>query len=182
MCENCLIMNWFLMLDWSPYIVGLGIGFLVWLSFLLSNKPLGCSTAYARSVGMIEKLFHGKKVHNKEYYKKFEPVIDWEWMLVIGIVLGAFISSFISGSFKFEVIPFLWEKIFDSNVFLRLAVAVLGGIFVGFGARMAGGCTSGHGISGTLQLSLSSWIAIICFFIGGILTAFFIYDILGGML
>lgn len=174
-------MNWFLSSGWSPYVVGFGIGILVWLSFLLSNKAIGCSTAYARSTGMIEKIFHGKKVYNKEYYQKFEPRIDWEWMLVIGIIFGAFISSLFSGSFDLEFVPMLWESFFGSNVFLRLVVAVFGGFLVGFGARMAGGCTSGHGISGTLQLSLSSWIAIICFFAGGILTAFFIYNIIGGL-
>jgi len=54
----------------------------------------------------------------------------------------------------------------------------LGGIIMGFGARWAGGCTSGHGISGTLQLAVSSWLAAICFFAGGILTAMFIYKVL----
>ena len=44
-----------------------------------------------------------------------------------------------------------------------------------YGARLAGGCTSGHGISGTLQLAVSSWIAVICFFVGGIVTALLLY-------
>ena len=173
-------MNWFFTSIWSPYLVGIGIGILVWLSFLLSNKPLGCSTAYARSTGMIEKLFFGKKVHKKVYYQKFEPKIDWEWMLVIGIIIGAFISAYTSGVFNLEIIPSLWDDTFGSNVYFRLIVAVFGGFLIGFGARMSGGCTSGHGISGTLQLSLGSWIAIICFFVGGIFTAFFIFDIIGG--
>jgi uncharacterized membrane protein YedE/YeeE len=58
---------------------------------------------------------------------------------------------------------------------LRLAIALLGGILLGLGARWAGGCTSGHGISGTLQLALSSWVAAICFFAGGILVAGLMY-------
>ena len=44
-----------------------------------------------------------------------------------------------------------------------------------FGARLAGGCTSGHGISGTLQLSVGSWIALVCFFIGGAATAMLMF-------
>jgi len=44
-------------------------------------------------------------------------------------------------------------------------------MIMGLGARWAGGCTSGHGISGTLQLSVASWVAAICFFAGGIVTA-----------
>ncbi|MFO7991454.1 MAG: YeeE/YedE thiosulfate transporter family protein [Thermoplasmata archaeon] len=160
---------------WSPYVVGFGIGVLVWLSFLLSNKAIGCSTAYARTFGMMEVLVRGKKVKEKLYYKKFVPKIDWEWMLVIGVIVGAFISSFLSGSFKVEMVPAIWEKSLGSSVLLRFVGAFIGGLLLGFGARMAGGCTSGHGISGTIQLALSSWLAFIFFFIGGILTAFLLY-------
>ncbi len=59
--------------------------------------------------------------------------------------------------------------------FARWIVAFIGGIVMGIGARWANGCTSGHGISGTLQLAVSSWLAAICFFIGGIVTAILIY-------
>jgi hypothetical protein len=48
-------------------------------------------------------------------------------------------------------------------------------MILGIGARWAGGCTSGHGISGTLQLAVSSWLATLSFFIGGILTAMILY-------
>ena len=160
---------------WSPYIVGAGIGVLVWLSFLLSNKAIGCSTAYARTFGMLEKSVRGKKVDEKPYYKKFIPKIDWEWMLVLGIVVGAFLSSIISGSFRVEMVPLVWEEMIGSSYIIRFLGALIGGILLGFGARMAGGCTSGHGISGTIQLALSSWLAFIFFFIGGILTAFLLY-------
>ncbi len=53
-----------------------------------------------------------------------------------------------------------------------------GGVLMGLGARWAGGCTSGHGISGTMQLALSSWIAAACFFAGGIAGAMLIYRVL----
>ncbi|MGM0401034.1 MAG: YeeE/YedE thiosulfate transporter family protein, partial [Chloroflexota bacterium] len=61
----------------------------------------------------------------------------------------------------------------------RVIVALVGGVCIGFGARWADGCTSGHGISGTLQLTISSWISTICFFIGGIVTAHIIFRIIG---
>lgn len=160
---------------WSPYFVGLCIGLLEVLSFLLSNKALGCSTAYARTMGMLERLFRGKKVKEKPYYKKVIPTIEWQWMLVLGIVVGAFISSMLSGGFKIEILPRLWAVTLGTNFFTRFGGAVLGGILIGFGARMAGGCTSGHGISGTLQLAVSSWLAFLCFFAGGILTAFLMF-------
>jgi len=160
---------------WSPYIVGVGIGVIVWLGFLLSNKAIGCSTAYARTFGMLEKAARGKKVEEKPYFKKFVPKIDWEWMLVLGVVVGAFLSSIISGSFRVEMVPLVWEETIGSSYIIRFVGALIGGILLGFGARMAGGCTSGHGISGTIQLALSSWLAFIFFFIGGILTAFLLY-------
>lgn len=172
-------MNWLTQTSWSPYIVGLGIGILSWLTFLLSKKPIGCSTAFARTSGMIEKVFKGKKVEQKLYYQEIKPVVDWEWMLVLGIVIGSFISSLLSGDFQWQWIPSRWEITFGGSVFLRIIIALIGGIFLGFGARWTGGCTSGHGISGTLQLAVSSWISAICFFIGGIMTALFLYNVIG---
>ena len=174
------MLEWLFMEQWSPYIAGIGIGVLCWFAFLLSDKPIGCSTAFTRSSGMIERIFGGLKVNEKPYYKKFTPSIDWEVMLVVGIVIGAFISSMISGVFQLQWVPSTWATSFGDNFSLRLIVALMGGILLGFGSRWAGGCTSGHGISGTLQLALSSWIAFICFFAGGVAAAYFIFHILGG--
>jgi uncharacterized membrane protein YedE/YeeE len=165
---------------WSPYIVGVGIGVLSWLTFLLSDKPIGCSTAFTRTSGMIEKLFRGNKVLEKPYYKKFTPTIDWEWMLVLGVVIGSFISANLSGSFRLIWIPGLWAGTFGASHGPRLITAFIGGIFMGLGSRWAGGCTSGHGISGTLQLTVSSWLAAISFFIGGIASAMLIYRVFTG--
>jgi uncharacterized protein len=164
---------------WSPYAVGIGIGILSWFSFLISRKPLACSTSFARTSGMIEKLFSGKKVDQKPYYKKIGLAVDWQWMLVVGIIIGSLISALLSGDFHWQWVPSLWEAAFGGNPLLRVIVALVGGICIGFGARWAGGCTSGHGISGTLQLAVSSWISAICFFIGGILTAHIIFTLIG---
>lgn len=173
-------MEWLTMQRWSPYLVGAGIGVLSWLTFLLSNKPLGCSTAFARTSGMIERLLRGPKVEKRAYYRKFAPVIDWEWVLVLGVFLGALISALTSGTFRLTLEHGYWVSHFGSAPVPRLAAALLGGILMGFGARWAGGCTSGHGISGTLQMAVSSWIAAICFFAGGIGAAFLIFGVLGG--
>ena len=156
---------------WSPYVVGIGIGILSWFTFLISNKPIACSTTFAKSSGMIEKLFRGEKVAQKAYYEKINLKIDWQFMLVIGIVLGSFLSATLSGSFGLQWVPDLWANQYGSNPLLRIGAAVIGGIFLGLGARWADGCTSGHGISGTMQLTLSSWVSAISFFIGGILAA-----------
>jgi len=171
-------MNWLLELQWSPYVVGIGIGVLSWFTWLVSNKHIGCSTSFSRTAGMIEKLFRGKKFESKLYYQEVKPEVDWQCMLVIGVVIGAFISSLLSGDFHLQWIPSIWGLNFGSNTLLRLTVALAGGILLGFGSRWADGCTSGHGISGTMQLAVSSWISAICFFVGGILMAQLIFYVI----
>lgn len=168
-------MNWLTEVRWSPYVVGAGIGILSWFTMLISKKPLGCSTTFARTAGMLEKVFKGKQVEEKPYYQKVQPKVDWQFMLVIGIIIGSFISAMLSNDFSWEWVPGIWAATFGTNVLLRLGAAVLGGILLGFGARWADGCTSGHGISGAMQLSVGSWISAICFFIGGIAMAFFLF-------
>ena len=171
-------MEWLTMARWSPYAVGIGIGLLSCLAFLLSDKPIGCSTAFARTSGMLERLFRGRKTLEKAYYKKFVPEVDWEWMLVVGVVIGAFVSAKLSGSFEAKWVPDVWSQAAGGSAVVRWVVALVGGVIMGFGARWAGGCTSGHGISGTLQLAVSGWIAAICFFIGGIATAMLLFKVI----
>jgi hypothetical protein len=84
------------------------------------------------------------------YYRKISPTIDWQSMLIIGTMMGAALSAYLSGGFRVSLIPLLFEKFLGADAMLRLTVALLGGILMGLGARWAGGCTSGHGISGTL--------------------------------
>jgi uncharacterized protein len=163
---------------WSPYVVGAGIGVLSWLAFLLSNKPIGCSTAFARTAGMIEGIFARERVREKPYYRLFAPSINWEWMLVVGVIVGAFISAQLSGTWGLRWVPERWVEGFGAVASVRLIVAFVGGVLMGLGARWAGGCTSGHGISGTLQLAVSGWIAVACFFASGTAAAMLIYRIL----
>lgn len=164
---------------WSPYLVGMGIGMLSWLTFLISRQPIACSTTFARLIGMVEMLFGGKKVELKPYYHKLKLVVDWQMMLVLGVVIGAFLSALLSGDFRLQWVPSSWENSFGTDPILRVVMALAGGVILGFGARWADGCTSGHGISGTLQLAVSSWISAVCFFIGGILAAHLIFRIIG---
>jgi uncharacterized membrane protein YedE/YeeE len=99
-------------------------------------------------------------------------------MLVIGLACGAFISAWLSGELHAVWVPSLWESSFGTNAILRFIAALAGGVFIGLGARWAGGCTSGHGISGTIQLVVSSWLAVMCFFAGGIITAILLFKVL----
>lgn len=163
---------------WSPYAVGIGIGVLSWFTFLISGRPIACSTSFAKLSGIIERAIRGPAVEQRPYFRKIHLVVGWQMMLVVGVVIGSFLSAMLSGSFDAQWVPSLWEASFGDSTMLRLGVALLGGVVIGFGARWAGGCTSGHGISGTMQLALSSWIAAVCFFAGGIVTAHIIFSVL----
>lgn len=163
--------------SWLPYIVGCGIGVLAVLCLILSDTTLGTSTTYVRCGGMIERLFRGTCVLDKTYYQQTPPRVDWQFMLVVGIVVGALISALLSHQFKWQAVPALWTSNFGPAVLPRMVVAFMGGVLLGLGGRWAGGCTSGHGISGTMQLAISSWIATICFFIGGVIVAMLMYKV-----
>ena len=172
-------MEWLFLPRWPAMVVGVSIGLLECLAFLLLDKPIGCSTAFARTGGMIERAL-GRPVMEKPYYKLFPPVVDWEWVFVAGIPVGAFLAASLSGEFRLKWVPPLWQQAFGPGIPLRLAVAAAGGFLVGLGARWAGGCTSGHGISGSLQLAVSSWLASAAFFAGGILSARLLFSLSGG--
>jgi hypothetical protein len=162
---------------WSPYLVGALIGVLSMATFYFSNQPIGASTAYARLAGLIGKLLSKSHTESLKFYQETKPKIQWDVMLLFGILFGAYIAAYTGGEFTARWIPQLWEEHFGSSYALRLGIAFLGGAIMAFGARLAGGCTSGHGISGTMQLSVGSWLALICFFIGGAVTANLIFGI-----
>jgi hypothetical protein len=166
---------------WSPYLAGAGIGILMTLAFLLSNRPIGCSTAYLKARGMLGQLVAPERTGATEYYRRFAPTVDWYFMIVPGIVIGAFLAAWLSGTFGLEVIPAFWAEQIGTSVVLRWAVGLAGGILLGFGSRWAGGCTSGHGIGGNIQLSIASMLASAGFFIGGILVALALFGIPWGL-
>ncbi len=163
---------------WSPYLVGAAIGVLSWITFALMGKALGTSTTLVRWAGLIESLFAYDHVVGNTYYQKYlvdKPAIDWQMLLVIGLPIGAALGAWLTGSFHVERVPELWKWRFGPSRWVRYAAAFAGGFLLLFGARLAGGCTSGHGISGGLQLSLSSWIFFAAFFAAALGTAFAIY-------
>jgi hypothetical protein len=162
---------------WSPYLVGALIGVLSMATFYFSDKPLGVSTSYARLAGLIGNLFSKGHTETLKFYQDKKPKIEWEVMLMFGIVLGAFAAAYTGGELAPSWVPALWQERFGSDVALRSGVAFLGGAVMAYGARLAGGCTSGHGISGAQQLSVSSWIALACFFAAAVATAALMYRI-----
>ena len=157
---------------WSPYVCGALIGILVAATVLISDKPLGISTAYARISGMLGMILAPGLTKRLKYFKDKKPIIEWEVMLFVGVIIGSFLAAWSGGTIHAQLLPDTWVQRFgaDSST-LRIIIAIIGGVFMAFGARTAGGCTSGHGISGTMQMSVGSWIALICFFIGGMAVA-----------
>jgi len=163
---------------WSPYAIGAGIGMLSWITFGLMEKALGTSTTFVRWAGLLEAAFAKDHVIANSYYAKYivdKPAVDWQMMLVIGLPLGALISALLSRSFRPEYVPDPWKWRFGEGKLKRYSAAFGGGVLVLFGARLAGGCTSGHGISGALQFGVSSWIFFASFFTAGIATAFVLF-------
>jgi uncharacterized membrane protein YedE/YeeE len=91
--------------------------------------------------------------------------------VVVGIAVGAFVSMRLSGARRQTISP-VWERAMGiRSLGARVPVAFAAGFIMLFGARIAGGCTSGHGISGMAQLSVGSTLAVAAMFAGGILTA-----------
>lgn len=157
---------------WNPYLVGLLIGLLSWTVFVLVDKPLGMSTAVAQGSGACLLPFLGQDgVTDNAYWAKYTPKWDYGTLFLIGSLIGAALSALTSRSFKLETVPLTWRERFGDSKPLRFLVAFLGGALMLFAARLAGGCTSGHGISGTLQLAVSSWTFFIVMFAAGIVTA-----------
>ena len=125
--------------QWSPYVAGALIGMVSWFSMLSAGKYLGVSTTFVRTIGMIESLFVPEHVASLPYFVKEKPIIDWQWMEVLGILIGAFMAAKLSGDIKKGFLPPMWEKRFGPSRFKRWIVAFLGGLILMFGARMADG-------------------------------------------
>lgn len=158
--------------SWSPYVAGAVIGLLQIPTFLLMDTALGASSSFVTVAAHIASLFDARVVEIKYLASHMWGAKNW-WQVavVVGIALGAFLSMRLSGARR-QVISPVWARAMGtSSLATRAPVAFLGGFIMLFGARIAGGCTSGHGISGIAQLSVGSTLAVAAMFAGGILAA-----------
>ncbi len=166
--------------SWNPYLAGALVGLLLVLSVIVAGKYLGASTTFARAASVIEKTV-GIDYSQYEYFTtkkgKYGPgsLPNWQLMYVIGIAIGAFAAARLSGTFKVNAVPPMWKKKFGSGSLKRGIVAFIGGMLGLIGARLAGGCPTGHGLSGLSQLAVSGFIALACFVIGAAITSRFLY-------
>ncbi len=167
--------------SWSPYLAGALVGVLAILSVLATTHLLGktsflgASTTFVRAAGLLFQVVDPEYVATNAYYVKEKVRVDWQFMLVIGIFLGALFASLTDKSFRLESVPPTWEERFGASVWKRAIAAFFGGIVAMVGARLADGCPSGHGLSGMMQLSVSSFVALAMFFGVGVLVAHFVY-------
>ena len=147
----------FLLQPWPWWFSGPLIGLTVPLLYLLAGKGFGISTSF-QQIGAL------CSPRSKLYYLKNYDRRQGTWTLVfaLGIVIGGFIGSqWLSA----EPIEFLPAKFYSIGGAIKLFI---GGTLVGFGARYAGGCTSGHAITGIANWNFPSVVATIFFFVGGL--------------
>jgi uncharacterized membrane protein YedE/YeeE len=160
---------------WSPYLAGALSGLVAVASVAVAGKYLGASTTFVRGAGMVERVFSPEAVATLSYYLKEKPIFDWQFLFVIGIFLGALLSAVLFRDFTWQSVPDSWKERFGPGYGGRAVVAFIGGIVAMFGARLAGGCPSGHGLSGIGQMAVSGFLAGAGFFVGGIVMARIVY-------
>lgn len=157
---------------WSPYVAGILIGLLQIPAFLLIETALGTSSSYVTMAAHIAALFDGS-VAKMDYLAKHMGGAKnlWQLAMVGGIVLGAFVSMKMSGARRRSISP-VWERAVGITTLSgRAPMAFAGGFVMVLGARIADGCTTGHGISGIAQLAAGSMVAVTSMFVGAIAVA-----------
>ena len=149
-------MNW-LMQPWPWWISGILIGLTVPLLYLLAGKAFGISTSLQQIGAMCAP---NAKL---EYLRKHDRTGNlWTLVFVIGIALGAFVATRYLTAEPVSLLPDTFKSPAGA------AKLLFGGFLIGFGTRYAGGCTSGHSITGIANLNWPSLVATICFFAGGL--------------
>ncbi len=163
-------------IDWTPYLIGAGLGVLSCVVFAAVNSPLGITTALSQvSGGAAAPVIGAEAVAKNSYWAKNVLSLNYGVLFLIGTFLGGLVSSLISGTFRIHALPSAWREQFGDSVAKRYITAFIGGVIIMFGARLADGCTSGNGLSGGLQLSLSGWVFMIVMFPAAIATAALLY-------
>ena len=147
------------MRSWTWWQGGIALGLLSTFAMVLL-KPMGVSTVFPSSLGLVLKPLFPGFVDGNAYFQTIPLSIGWEHMLVLGIPIGGFLAYKLCG----EKVPAESGGLSATSPL----TAFLGGFLVLFGARMAGGCTTGHVLSGMSQLSVAGFLFAAAVFAGGI--------------
>lgn len=148
--------------DYKWMVSGVAIAVLntIVFSSKVTNRPIGASTSFPYVGDFIFGLT------NNAYFQKIETPGNWELFFLIGSFISAVVYSLIRNDFKITLLHSNWVKYKGESKSKRIIWAFIGGFILVFGARMAGGCTSGHIISGGMQLSASSLVFAVFVFMG----------------
>lgn len=144
--------------SWPWYISGIGIGVTLPLLYILGGRALGISSSF-RHIGAIctpPRL----RVNYLRYNWRLE---SWNLVFIVGVMLGSFIAVTWLTPAPYTFLPESYHSVGGAITLL------IGGLLIGFGTRYAGGCTSGHTITGIANLNWPSMVATICFLIGGLI-------------
>ncbi len=157
-----------------PYLGGLLLGLLLFAAFFFTGNGLGASGGLNRFVVLAQDAVSPQHVDTTPYLLKMaggdkNPLDDWVVMVVIGAIVGGFVSGWLNGRLKLET-----NKGPRISARTRWATAFIGGAIMGFGARMARGCTSGLALSGGATLSVGAWLFMFCVFGGAYALAYFV--------
>lgn len=157
-----------------PYLAGILLGLVLFGAFFFTGNGLGASGGMNRLLVLLEDAFLPAHVSRTAYLADMaggtaNPLDSWVVFVTLGVVAGGFASGWINGRLKFETVrgPL-------TPVRLRWLMAFVGGALMGFGARMARGCTSGQALSGGATLSVGSWAFMFAVFGGGYAVAYFV--------
>jgi uncharacterized protein len=154
---------------------GIGLAILNAVVFLTvaTNRIIGASTAYPYVADMAT------GTTQNPYFQKIQAPGQWEVYFLTGAFISGIIISLFRKEFKLTLIHTNWEKYKGNSSLKRILWSFAGGFILIIGARMAGGCTSGHVLSGGMQLALSSLIFAAFVFGGLLITGKYFYRPLG---
>jgi uncharacterized protein len=143
--------------SWGPYAVGAGIGLLETVAMATAKRPLGITSVFEQGAARVNRAIDPASARRYHEAGGEEPKVGWETALVAGVLAGSALSASLSGDRRPRRVPALWRQHVGPSRAGRYLASVAGGALMMFGARMAKGCTSGHGISGSMQFAASSW-------------------------
>lgn len=158
----------------NPYLGGALLGLVLFLAFFLTGNGLGASGGLNRIIVFFEDLIVPGHVDRTPFLLSMaggdrNPLDNWVVPVVLGTLAGGFISGWLNGRVKLET-----NKGPGISNRTRWLVAFVGGAVMGYGARMARGCTSGQALSGGAVLSVGSWAFMMAVFAGAYALAYFV--------
>lgn len=135
----------------------------------VANRPIGASTSFPYAADLLTGITHN------DYFPKVHKPGHWEVIFLSGAFLAGLIISLIKKDFKITLIYSHWEQFKGKSAMKRIGWAFIGGFILIIGARMADGCTSGHILSGGMQLAVSSLTFAVFVFTGLLVTGKLFY-------